>query len=142
MRDNPSHNYTIMGGMWGAKITSEKEVLWRDLVIEIFNQVRTTQYLLIIMFKFFRYQSTSWDYFVDQVLLSSLVWPVVKEDTMVHDSYLCTQIKGGHIEPFPTKRINGKANFVGSVPGLSHSLDTVPCPLECRPRDHQNWDTC
>jgi len=124
MRDNPSHNFTIMGGMWGVKIKTEKRAFWNNLVAEIFRK------------------STSWDYFEDQNLLDSLVWPVVQQDTMVHDSYLCTQIQGGHIHPFPTKRALGPANFVWSVPGLSHSMDTVPCPRECRPKDHQEWTTC
>jgi hypothetical protein len=41
-------------------------------------------------------------YNVDQVFLANAVYPLIVNNSVVHDSYLCKTLGG---EPFPTKRV-------------------------------------
>jgi hypothetical protein len=57
-----------------------------------------------------------------------------------HDSYFCrreTYLKG-EMRPFPTKRLNGSRNFVGSAEA-SQTISTQ-CPLPCR--KNPDWLFC
>jgi len=83
MRDHPLHTAVIMGGMWGVKAP-----LLRDIESRILQYAR----------------GNFWQ--VDQNFLRDVIWPIVKDDAMVHDSF-------GEGLPFPGRR-NG-SDFVGQV---------------------------
>ena len=91
----------------------------------------------------------------DQHLLSSVVWPKAKRDSISHDSYLCLQNnprlgnRDNTHRAFPTKRVNGPGfsepeamNFIGSNGGKLFLPHYQPCPEKCRPANHQDWDLC
>ena len=128
MRDHPLHATTILGGMWGANLTTD--------------QTR-------------RDWSVSWDFifadkdaFVpwsskgqDQTLLHRHVYVKwAKEDglMMQHDSYLCEGFRG--TVGWPTRRnLTEKLNFVGCT--FSQSEPFVrKCPEKCR--RIQEWEFC
>lgn len=125
MRDHPSHNWHVMGGLWGARLKGEDRVGWRDRVKRIFYQA----------------SNVMWLYLEDQRLFHSVMWPDVHNDTLVHDSYHCINLASEHMRPFPTRREEGEDNFVGAVVGVTGSLEQS-CPVQCRPQEHQDWDKC
>jgi hypothetical protein len=87
MRDHPWHGTHILGGMWGVK----KGVL-PQMKNEIDNFVK----------------GEFWQ--VDQNFLSRVIYPLVKENTMVHDEFFNFD---NHKIKFPSERINKE--FVGDV---------------------------
>lgn len=87
MRDHIWHNRPVLGGMWGAK---------RGFLPN-FEQ------LLANAKKEDRWQT-------DQDFLNDIIWPLVEENAMQHDSYY-RRLWGGR--PFPTPRDNGQ--FVGEI---------------------------
>lgn len=74
MRDHPSHDVPILGGMWGVKAP-----LLRDMSALI------QRYL----------KGDFWQ--VDQNFLREVVYPTVKSETLVHDEFI-------ERRPFPTRR--------------------------------------
>ena len=81
---------------------------------------------------------------IDQTLLKTLIWPYAKNDSVIHDSYTCKikRLKGSEMRPFPTRRLYGKYNFVGSNGGNITLQKDGPCPKECRPKEHKEWLLC
>ena len=81
---------------------------------------------------------------IDQTLLKTFIWPYAKNDSVIHDSYTCKikRLRGTDIRPFPTRRLHGKFNFVGSNGGNITLAKDGPCPRECRPKEHYNWIVC
>jgi len=75
----------------------------------------------------------------DQVALQRYVWPWAKRTTFAHDSYTCKRFSYTH--PFPTRRLEGVGNYVGSVVSMGAEVSS-PCPLKCRPANHTDWLTC
>ena len=73
----------------------------------------------------------------DQYFLRDYVYPLVKNDSIVHDSYFCHKLGG---DPFPTQRVGNC--FIGSRLGCNETGIHFGCPSNCRPKDHQNWTTC
>ncbi|KAK2705489.1 hypothetical protein QYM36_015770 [Artemia franciscana] len=123
MRDHHSHRATILAGMWGARLDKRgKEI--REAAV---NMVLSSQDDL---------KST------DQRQLAYQIWPLVKNDSVVHDSYNC---KNHHLRscditlPFPTRREN--LTFVGQV-ASGKWLFIEECPEECRPMEHKEWYFC
>lgn len=83
MRDHPWHTTVILGGMWGCK----NPLLWE---MEHFIN---------------RYKKGSfWQ--VDQNFLKEIIYPMVKDVSMVHDEFF-------EKKPFPSKRVGH--NFVGQA---------------------------
>jgi hypothetical protein len=81
MRDHPFHfNYPILAGMFGCKRISFDESLFLD--------------------------ATDIGNFSDQLFLQKTIWPIIKDDSLIHDS---TQYNTG--KKFPTERKNKE--FVG-----------------------------
>jgi len=80
----------------------------------------------------------------DQVLLKRLVWPYARNNSVIHDSYTCKikYLRGTDVRPFPTRRLHGRYNFVGSNGGNITIKKDGPCPKECRPILHQDWLLC
>ena len=87
MRDHPYHNIEILGGMWGIKKN-------------IINDFR----LLCDDFRKGNY------YQVDQHFLREIIYPIVKDNCMVHDEFF--NINKNSLN-FPSKREN--KGFVGEV---------------------------
>jgi hypothetical protein len=69
----------------------------------------------------------------DQDFLGHHVYPVIRDNCMVHDAYLCKQFGG---QPFPTKR-NGNCYICNAGPcdPINGNFEHI-CPVECRPKDH------
>ena len=63
----------------------------------------------------------------------------MKNYSIAHDSYYCEEFS--NTMPFPVKRPTGPNNFVGAIILDGSSLKT-PCPIPCRPLDHQDWTIC
>jgi hypothetical protein len=73
----------------------------------------------------------------DQNFLREYVYPKIKKNSIIHDSFLCKSY-GGH--PFPTKRIGDC--FIGSIVECYSNKTFYRCPSECRPVDQPNWISC
>jgi protein O-GlcNAc transferase len=83
MRDHPWHNTAILGGMWGSKkgvVTKMKNLI--DLYVK----------------------GDFWQ--VDQNFLRDIIFPIVKNNSLVHDEFFDKK-------PFPTKR--EPKRFVGQA---------------------------
>ena len=84
---------------------------------------------------------------IDQTLLARRVWPYAKNDSVIHDSYTCHKrgLRGTDIRPFPTKRLQQRHNYVGDY-FVGKGEITVKkhgaCPVQCRPKEHQDWLIC
>jgi hypothetical protein len=69
----------------------------------------------------------------DQDFLGHHVYPIMRDNAMVHDAYLCQQFGG---RPFPTKR-DGDCYICNAGPYDSTNGDFQHiCPMQCRPKDH------
>merc|ERR1711963_201623 len=82
---------------------------------------------------------------LDQTILQRFVWPLVSKYTLAHDSHLCKKYKDSETKAFPTERMQGVGNFVGSVIETGGSMsftEEFECPKDCRPPDHQDWIYC
>ena len=83
MRDHPYHQTEILGGMWGVKSPVLKNI--KSLISN--------------------YKKGNF-YQVDQNFLKEIVYPIIKNDILVHDEFF-------EKKPFPIKRNNFE--FVGQV---------------------------
>ncbi|XP_069973009.1 uncharacterized protein [Penaeus vannamei] len=128
LRDHPWHTALIMGGLWGARWGHQGEPARRSLAA-----VRDA----VVQEARGRFKKGA-----DQSLLRKVLYPKMKGDLVAHDSYFCTKYPDGS-RPFPTQRKNG--TYVGNYMG-ARAVDPLlvrePCPLECRPRNHQDWTYC
>ena len=72
------------------------------------------------------------------------IWPWAKWKALSHDSYLCR--KYARTSAFPTQRLDGPGNYVGSIVSLEGKLPLTKefeCPKRCRPKDHRDdWIYC
>jgi len=84
MRDHPFHGTEILGGMWGCKSPSLRNMV---SMIEDYKKI-----------------GNFWQ--VDQNFLRENVYPIVSQDSMVHDEFF-------QKSPFPTQRDG--LEFVGQV---------------------------
>ncbi|CAB4060741.1 unnamed protein product [Lepeophtheirus salmonis] len=130
MRDHPAHATTIMGGTWAVKVDRHRKE-FKSSFKKLFKDTSGLAYI----------NRTLGGY--DQVALSKYVWPWAKWRALSHDSYLCK--KYPRTSPFPTKRVEGIGNYVGSVVSLNATIgftSASECPFKCRPRDHKDWIFC
>ncbi|ROT67893.1 hypothetical protein C7M84_014010 [Penaeus vannamei] len=88
MHDHPVHRALMMAGLWGA--FNKNQTLMRKMRDRMFNSPRNL------------------DKAYDQRLLLNIVWPVVKNDVLNHDSYTCLHPSHINATPFPTKREDNK----------------------------------
>ena len=86
MRDHPWHGTEILGGMWGSK---------KGIVTDIRSTINTF------------IKTNAWG--VDQSFLKTVIYPLVKDNSMVHDEFFNDPYK----RPFPSERHNYE--FVGDV---------------------------
>jgi hypothetical protein len=103
MRDHPKHRYTLLGGLWGAKVCNI-----RKLVSDSFNKIISDPSAYIS-------PEDHKKILTDQKLLRQYFWPWVQNVTMLHDSYHC--IKSPQSVPFPVQRLTSM-DFIGSHPYL------------------------
>ncbi|MDJ0677683.1 MAG: TIGR03032 family protein [Calothrix sp. MO_167.B42] len=87
MRDHPGHKYLILGGMWGVKGNG------LDMVKLIDDYLQNNS-------------STDIQYGIDQDFLAAVIYPQVKQRSLVHDEFF----EG---KPFPVPRKNYQ--YVGQV---------------------------
>ena len=125
MRDHPRHGAVILAGMWGARLDLGHRQIFQVAMKKMLEDLRL--------------RDQHWYKGLDQALLRSRIWPLVEDQTCVHDSYLCRAYQSQNWRPFPTEREAGSWNFVGSV-GPMELNET--CPTECRPPTHQDWILC
>ena len=131
------HGTEILGGMWGyynsrnkknSKLIFEK-ILDKQLSRKYNGDLKSPKG-------------------ADQFFLSAHVYPLIKHEAIVHDSYLCKNYE--HSSPFPTRRVG--ACFVGMVEttmktdlcgiNSNKSVEGYTCPVDCRPKDHLDWTQC
>ena len=127
MRDHPHHGRSIMGGMWGYR-PLRNVALSRLFLSKLRNATLMKSYTGV----------------ADQDFLHEEVWPLVKHDLLAHDSYHC-EMFGTKALPFPTQRssFTDRNLFVGCIRPCSRSrYPLVPCPISCRPKQHQDWIYC
>ncbi|XP_047122301.1 uncharacterized protein LOC124805841 isoform X2 [Hydra vulgaris] len=126
MKDNPAHSIPILGGMW-----CYRNELNRGLGIKIAT-ICTEKCMDRDPIK--QLEAKKGD---DQDVLTLYVWPLVSQNALVHNSFLCES--DSKSQPFPTKRdITGE--YVGQIRGAIGII--VKCPISCRPKEHQNWKYC
>ena len=113
--------------MWGLKSSGDRK-LANDIINKIKNKNIAEKY---------NFNSRKG---LDQYFLRDEIYGVIKEKSIIHDSFLCNQYKDS--EPFPSKR-NGNC-YVGQVGICSdYSNNPIPdCPIECRLKNHYDWLKC
>lgn len=87
MRDHPYHKTEILGGMWGCR---------NKILSNIKGQIESYK------------KGNFWQ--VDQNFLKEVIYPLIKENSFVHDSYFKIEKQ---TKNFPSERINKE--FVGDV---------------------------
>ncbi len=128
MRDHPLHGVPILGGLWTSSLYRNR-LLFLRLFSILLDKNKVKQYSLIH----------------DQTLLRQLIWPKVKDQTLVFDSYTCGQFREGHLRPFPTQRPSRECHLGCIRPCCQNSSKisfTKPCPEKCRPKNHPDWIYC
>jgi hypothetical protein len=129
MRDHPMHGVPMLGGMWGFRPSLD-----RKLARAIHDKIHNPNLIK-------NYGGRG-----DQTFLSREVWAQAKSSIIVHDSFLCTDGYGQKPKPFPTQRPSANETncFVGCVRPCcgKGKMPFHPCPLKCRPQDHQDWIYC
>ena len=125
------HDTTILGGMWGFYNSRN-----RPFGNQIFSKMIEASTSKL-------YNSKSNKKQMDQAFLSSYLYPLVKANSTIHDSYLCEKYKD--CVPFPTRRLGGC--FVGQnaqygALGCEKNKMIQECSKKCRPLKHQDWSFC
>lgn len=90
MRDHPWHRSFILGGLWGFYSARNKTTA-RRIYSLIVNKT---------LAKFYKQPGEKWS---DQNFLNDHVYSLIKNDSVIHDSYLCSFFKDS--EPFPSQRL-------------------------------------
>ncbi|XP_023325820.1 uncharacterized protein LOC111699376 [Eurytemora carolleeae] len=125
MRDAPFHKAAILAGLWdGKNYQNMTEVL--EIKNSLFSVNPT-----------FRKD-------LDQRTLKKNVWPAIRNNSMIHDSYGCKRrYKGPGWRPWPTRRIGFV--YAGYGPTKAWGMRKVSkamCPITCRPMENKNWLYC
>lgn len=125
IRDHHEHNVPILGGLWGIKVKEERELLHN-----------VSQYLLspdVVQC----YQGKG-----DQTFLEHYIWPhasMYDKMTLEYDSFLCKRFPNAR--PFPTQK-KSPTLFIGCRRPNCTEDKHPQCPIQCRPRNHQDWIWC
>lgn len=129
IKDHPAHGTLILAGMWGLKL-SQNRTLAKNFFYKLQDKTMAAGFLR-------RGVSRKW---LDQQFLAVHVYKDIKKLSIIHDSYLCKVYKDS--KPYPTKR---KGNCFVAMMQLTNCYEGKmfpPCPIECRPKNHQDWDRC
>lgn len=127
MRDHPLHYDFILAGMWGFRTAHDRKI--SHLILKKLQNVTIMQ----------NYIEKG-----DQPFLQNEVWPLVKNNSVIHDSFHCRRFRDNS-RPFPTRRpvVKGANIFVGCVkPCAEYQFTFGKCPIECRPKHHKEWIYC
>ena len=79
----------------------------------------------------------------DQFFLTDFFSYYSLRNSTTHDSFSCQKLGG---DPFPVQRIGNC--FVGCTYCCNSSIEILNqkfpfiCPIECRPKNHQDWIHC
>jgi hypothetical protein len=79
----------------------------------------------------------------DQDFLSDQVWQLAEDVSTIHDSYSCNLFKNS--QPFPTQRQDKYVCFATCAFCCNSTINpelSVVCPVQCRPKEHQDWLYC
>ncbi|CAF0887630.1 unnamed protein product [Brachionus calyciflorus] len=129
MRDHPQHGTYILAGMWGFKTNLDRNLanlMYEQLVNKTIG-------------KRYNPDGKSLTKHSDQSFLSEFLYPKIRKKATIHDSYTCLRYKDS--KPFPTRRL-GQCH-VGAVGNCNEEKEsTLKCPVECRPPNHLDWETC
>jgi hypothetical protein len=127
--------FIILEGMWG--FYNKRNIL-------ISNKI----YSLMINKEITKSYNFGNKKLVDQYFLRDHVFPLVKNDAIIHDSYNCERLGGN---PFPSRRIGlchiGQKIFdsdckTANDTNLFFTHRSPICPIECRPKEYLDWETC
>ena len=128
LRDHPLHGVPILGGLWTAAQHRNRSLFLRMFSI-LLDRTNVQRYTLI----------------KDQSLLSEIVWPKVKDQTLSFDSYTCQQFQQGTLRPYPTQRPSMDCHLGCVRPCCENSSRSIlpqACPTSCRPQNHLEWTFC
>lgn len=137
MRDNPYHNYPILGGLWGVSNTRLEEAIGIETVEAVVSE------MVEISKNGTRFKKG----FDQNVLYESLFeFGDLSPEMMVYDSYSCEKvwfdIVVTLVRPFPVKRLDSESDFVGNVELGQAKYNLSECPVECRPSYGKDWTFC
>jgi hypothetical protein len=127
-RDHNEHNVPILAGLWGAATTRARHYLF-----DLFQPILIPSI------------ARSFNGSGDQQFLADFIWDKVKNRSLIFDSYYCETYDG---RPFLSQRPVTN-HFLGCIRPCR--ADTIsngsnqhikPCPIACRPKDHQDWTYC
>jgi hypothetical protein len=125
MRDLPLHHAPILAGLWGG------------------NNYLNFSRALEVRASLLGVKVNLWKFY-DQHVLKEKVWPLLRGDAVIHDSYNCRrQATLGISQPWPTKRKG--FTYVGFGPSkvmYAKILRQTRCPVACRPEGHREWLYC
>ena len=79
----------------------------------------------------------------DQFFLSHHVYHRLKPSAMIHDSYLCNFYRDSI--PFPSRRKGNcfvSTGYSFEICSKENVTNHFVCPVNCRPKDHKDWETC
>lgn len=128
MRDSQFHKFAVLGGTWCFRtkknISTSFQILKLILSKASYRKLRN------------KTTDLKWE---DQNIFKKYVWPLIKNDSIQHDSYYCKLYPGS--TPFPTQRNIDKA-FVGCYKPCGKVYPPKECPIKCRPEKHKNWTYC
>lgn len=123
------HNVAMLGGLWG---------FYNDHYREIAEMI----FLKVIKRNVAEYYNTPRNKKNrDQNFLAYYIYPLMKHNSVQHDSYNCGMFSESI--PFPSRR-RGRC-FVGESFGEIDCVkagEFIECPLRCRPIEHPKWTTC
>jgi len=125
IRDNKGHSIEILGGLWGLHMKRN-----RNLASNIFNLILSKKLIRMYNIKLNNRKM------FDQYFLREIIYPLLKNTSLVHDSYHCLKYKDSL--PFPNKRDG--FNYVGYPEGAQKQIEI--CPVACRPKYGMNWEYC
>ncbi|KAF2368886.1 hypothetical protein FHG87_000342 [Trinorchestia longiramus] len=121
MKDHPAHGVPILAGTFGVVQTSAN--------LQLLNTIRQQLFRKKLFLP------------TDQSLLANFLYPQLRQNSLIHDSYTCAHFPGS--VPFPTQRQDGQ--FVGNRRYREkYRNETLrkKCPINCRPRAHPGWEFC
>ena len=124
---NTIFSYFSKGGMWG--IYNDRD---RPLANQIFQQIIDLQ--TSYKYNFYKNQLNQ-----DESFLSKFVYPLLRTNSIIQDSYTC--LLHNDSQAFPTQ-LTGACHIGNESKGCETELWNFSCPVECRPKEHQDWIYC
>jgi hypothetical protein len=119
----------MLAGMWG--LYKSRDLLTSDRIWNLFTDREIA--------KNFHTEGQKFHKGNDQDFLGQYVYPLIKNNLIAHDSYLCQSFGG---QAFPTKRQGdcyvGNAGPCDPIKGDFKHI----CPMACRHTNHTDWEYC